>query len=270
MWHRTIDCLGLAVAVTSPLPELAAQLTAVLGTYAETSRPADLVYQLDRGEYPQVVRGGQVVSAHDTPNDLVPALELDLYRAVISAVPGLVLHASALVGSSGAAIVFAGRSGAGKSTLVRALLARGFRYLSEECVALFANQRCLGLARSLHVDDAAIALPDGYTSDDYVLRGRVGAPLRLFHPPEHVMWRGEAGTAAVVVIDHRPDADGALVRLSSGAALAALWPTVFQQDAGALDLATAGLDGVPTFQLHTSRPEQALERALALANELGV
>ena len=94
--------------------------------------------------------------------------------------------------------------------------------------------------------------------------------VRLFHPPEPVIWRGEARTAAVVAIDHRPDADGRLVALTGGEALAALWPMVFRQDAGALELARIGLEGVRTYQLETSRSEQALERALALATELGV
>lgn len=270
MWHRTIDCLGLAVDVTSHLLELAAPLSAVLRTYADSSRRVDVAYELAMATYPRLVRDGAVVSEHDLTTDLVPAFEIDLYKKAISAVPGLVLHASALVGASGAAIVFTGRSGAGKSTLLRSLLQRGFRYLSEECVALFANQRCLGLARSLHVDDPDVPLPAGYACDDYFLRNRPGRPLRLFHPPEHVMWRGEARTAAVVAIDHRPDADGALLRLTGGSALAALWPTVFRQDAAALELAGAGLDGVPTFQLLTARPEQALEHALALSTELGV
>lgn len=270
MWHRTIDCLGLAVDVTSPLPELAAQLTAVLRTYAETTQSVSFAYELGTARYPRLVRDGTVVGQHDVTTDLVPAFELDLYQQVIGTVPGLVLHACALVGASGTAIVFTGRSGAGKSTLVRALLQRGFRYLSEECVALFAKQRCLGLARSLHVDDPDLPVPAGFACDDYFLRDRPGRPLRLFHPPEERIWRGEARTACVVAIDNHPEADGVLERLTAGAALAAVWPTSFRQDPRALDLATAGLEGVPTYQLRTSRPEQALEHALALATELGV
>ena len=155
-------------------------------------------------------------------------------------------------------------------TLVRALLAQGFRYLSEECVSLLENQRCRGLARSLHVGDAEVAVPDGYICDDYLRRGHGEHQLRLFHPPDQITWRGEPRTDDVVAIDHHPEADGRLVPLTGGAALAALWPTVFKQDAGALERARAGLDGVPVFQLQTSTPEQAIERALRLARELGV
>ena len=270
MWRRTIDCLGRAVTVASSLPELAPHLSGVLRTYAETSRPADLTYELELGEWPHVVRDGVVICGNKTSLDLVPSFELDLYRQVIAAADGLVLHASGLVGPSGAALVFTGRSGAGKSTLVRALLAQGFRYLSEECVALLENQRCRGLARPLHVGDADVAVPDGYICDDYVRRGHGEHQLRLFHPPERVIWRGDTRTAAVVAIDHHPEADGRLVPLSAGASIAALWPTVFRQDAGAFDRARAGIEGVPVFQLQTSTPVQAIERALSLARELGV
>lgn len=270
MWRRTIDCLGRSVAVSSPLPELAPHLAAVLRTYAETTRPADLTYVLEQGEWPHVVRDGTVICSNKTPLDLVPAFEVDLYRQVINAAEGLVLHSSGLVGASGTALVFAGRSGAGKSTLARALLAKGFRYLSEECVSLLANQRCRGLARSLHVGDAAVPVPEGYTSYDYLRRGHGIHELRLFHPPEHVIWRPEPRTAAVVAIDHHPQANGKLVPLTGGAALAALWPTVFRRDADALDRVGAGIDGVPVFQLQTSTPEQAIERALSLAQDLGV
>lgn len=270
MWRRTIDCLGRSVAVSSSLLELAPHLTAVLRTYAETTRPADLTYELELGEWPHVVRDGTVICSNKTPLDLVLAFEVDLYRQVIGAADGLVLHASGLVGPSGSALVFAGRSGAGKSTLVRALLARGFRYLSEECVALLDNQRCRGLARSLHVGDAAVPVPEGYTCYDYLRRGHGIHELRLFHPPEHVIWRPEPRTAAVVAIDHHSEANGRLVALTGGAALAALWPTVFRQDAGAFDRVTAGIAGVPVYQLQTSTAEQALERALSLARDLGV
>jgi len=270
MWQRTIDCLGLAVAVESPLPELASPLATVLATYADTTGAADLTYRLELAEQPRLIRDGAVASVQDHPLDLVPAFELDLYTHLIAAVRGLVLHAGAVVGGSGATLVFTGRSGAGKSTLIRALLARGFRYLSEECVALFADRRCRGLARSLHVDDPSLVPPPGYAWDPYVLRDRPEILLRLFHPPDHVVWRGDARTVAVVAIDHAPGAADSLDRLTGGAALAAIWPTAFRQDREALELAATALDGVPTFRLITSSAASALDHALALASELGV
>jgi hypothetical protein len=92
----------------------------------------------------------------------------------------------------------------------------------------------------------------------------------LFHPPEARVWRGEARTAAVFVIEHADDAEDTLRKLSGGELLAALWPMVFRRDAGALEDAAAGLAGVAGYALRTSTPEQALARVLAVAEELGV
>lgn len=270
MWQRAIDCLGLTIEISTPLAELAPQLTAVFRTYADSSHAADVSFRLDVAERPQLVRDGAPHLSVEHVADLVPTLELEVYRQVIARVLGLVLHAGAVVGVSGAAIVVTGRSGAGKSTLVRALLARGFRYLSEESVALFGDARVRGLGRALHVDDPAIAVPPGYACDEYVIRGRPRGAFRLLHPPEHVIWRGDARTAALIAIDHAADAPDTLERLSGGAALAAVWPTAFRQGPDVLDLAAIGLAGVATYRLHTTRPEHALDRVLALAGELGV
>lgn len=271
MWQRTIDCLGLAVELTSELPELAPQLTAVFRTYGDAARPPAVRYRLERGAWPQLVRDGAVVSRHDEVVDLVPALELELYTQVTARTPGLVLHAGAVVGASGRALIVAGPSGAGKSTLIRALLADGLRYLTEECVALAADARCAGLARALHVDDDAIAVPPGFTCDDYVLRDAGGLRrARLFHPPAARVWRGDARAVAVIAIGHAPDAPDTLTRLSPGAALAALWPCVFRHDAGALADAGAALAASPAYRLHTRTPAAALAHVRALAQELGV
>ncbi len=271
MWQRTIDCLGATVRIQTSLGELEPQLTAVLETYAESTRPPDVYYVLDYVEaHPRLHRDGAVINHQASINDLVPAFEMDLLKIVIGRVQGLALHAGAVVGPSGGAIIFTGRSGAGKSTLVRALLRRGFTYLSEECVAMLAGQRCVGLARALHVEDAELAIPDGFTCAPYLIDNRPANQFRLFHPPEHLIWRGEARSAAIIAIDHATDADDALVRLSDGAALAALWPTVFRQDPAALEFTKAGLDGVPAYKLVTSHPQRALDHVLSLAIELGV
>lgn len=268
MWHRTIDCLGIPVGVTSKLRALAPALEALLRTYADADAPAALHYELERDAWPQLRRDGSVVTRRTEDDDLVPALELDLYQQVISRSRGLVVHAGAVVGANGAAVVFSGMSGAGKSTLVRGLMSRGFRYLSEECIALRAGRRCAGLARSMHVDDERVAVPPEFSSTPYLLRGRDG--LRLFHPPEARVWRGEARTAAVFVIEHADDAGDTLRELSSGELLVALWPMVFRQDADTFGDAAQGLDGVVKYALRTSTPGQALARVLAVAEELGV
>jgi hypothetical protein len=271
MWHRTLDCLGVAVEIRSTVPGLDAALDALLRTYADAEGPAATAYLLERATWPRLVHDGAVVSQRDHDIDLVATLERELYVHVLSVARGLLLHAGAVVAPDGAALVFSGHSGAGKSTMTRALVARGLRYLTEECVALRAERRCAGLARSLHVDDPTVTPPSGFTTDDYALRVPAGTPaVRLFHPPEARVWRGEARTAAVFVIEHAEDAGDTLRKLSGGELLAALWPMVFRRDEGAIADAAAGLAGVAGYALRTSTPEQALARVLAVASELGV
>jgi hypothetical protein len=269
MWRRTVDCLGIAVGIESRLPALDGLLSAVLRSYADAPGPALIEYVLGHAEWPQLARDGAVVARHDEDADLVPALELDLYTQVISRVPGLPLHAGAVVGADGRALVFAGRSGSGKSTLVRALLARGLSYLSEECVALSPDGTCRGLARALHLGPDEAALLSGFTIEPYPLRGLARAPW-LAHPPARAIWRGEARASAVIAIDHGPDAPGTLEPLTAGAALAALWPAVFRPDGNAIAAAAAMLAHVPAYRLSTRRPAHALHRVAALAAELAI
>lgn len=267
MWQRTLDCLGLAVRVRTNAAEIEAALTGVLRSYAETSASPAFDYLLD-GTGPQVLRDGELLNSVELPIDMIPAFEIDLYRHLLALTPDVTLHAGAIVDESGRAIVVAGVSGAGKSTLVRGLLANGFRYLSEEMVAIRPGRRCLGLARALHVDDPQIVAPAGYVVDDYPLRRLPSGTFRLFHLPSASIWRGEACTAAVLAIDHAPDAPDALVRLRGGEALIALWPAIFRQSPEALADFEPAFAGVPIYRLSTSSAASALERVLDLSKEL--
>jgi hypothetical protein len=269
MWRRTVDCLGIAVGIESRVPAIDALLAALLRSYADAPGSAAIQYVLSHAAWPQLARDGAVVARQDEDADLVPALELDLYTQVIARVPGLPLHAGAVAGADGRALVVAGRSGSGKSTLVRALLARGLSYLSEECVMLGPGSMCMGLARALHIDSGEASLPPGFTIEPYPLRGLARAPW-LAHPPSSAIWRGTARAAAVIALHHGPDAPGTLEPLNGGAALAALWPAVLRPDATAIADAAAVLAHVPAYRLSTRRPEHALDLVAALAAELAI
>lgn len=269
MWRRILDCLGVPVAIRAGAPQ-AERLDAVFRGYRAVETAAAIEYELVGGAAPVVLRDGAAVRHLDVEEDLVPALELDLYREVVARAEGLVLHAGAVVGQGGAALIVAGRSGAGKSTLVRAMLAAGFGYMTEECVALRGG-RCVGLSRPLHVDDAAVAPPAGFAVDDYVVRQERGElRLRLFHPPESLMWRDDARAAALLHIDHAPGLATTLEPLAGGAALAELWPCAFRADEAALSDAAAALSEVNVYRLRSATPEAALARVRALAAELDV
>jgi hypothetical protein len=272
MWRRTVDCVGVAVGITSLVAEIEAPLAAVLRSYPQADRPTDLEYLLEVDVRPRLVKNGVLVRRHQVAIDLVAALELDMNREVTSRAAGLLLHAGAVVGAGGDAIVFAGRSGAGKSTLIRALVADGFAYLTEECVSLLPGRACAGMARPFHVDDDDVPLPPGFTSDEYPLRQKDGSirSARIFHPPAHAIWRGSARAAAVVLIDHAPDARAAVDPMTGGAALAELWPLVFRPDRAALADAALILADIARFRMRSARPDQAVAGAVGLAAELGV
>ena len=266
MWQRTVDCLGVAVRVRADHAKAAMLAAAVLRSYAETRQDVGLDYELDSSSEPRLVRDGIEQCRVALPIDLVPAFEIDLYRQLIVLAEGLQLHAGAIVDSGGRAIIFAGRSGAGKSTLMRALLARGLRYLSEEYVALLGDRRCRGLARALNIEDPTLPVPEGYVSDDYPLPH---GTFRMFHPPEHSIWRGDARALAVISLDHGPDAPDEIVPLSSGQAVMALWPAMFGHSPEALGRLGAAFEGIPLFRLHTRTPESALDHVLTTARQLG-
>src|SRR5687768_3298654 len=104
MWHRILDCLGVAVRITSRPPELDSLLGAVFRTYAEATGAADVEYLLETDGWPCLVRDGAVVARHDELGDLVPALEIDLYAQVMARARGVLVHAAAVVGRGGAAM----------------------------------------------------------------------------------------------------------------------------------------------------------------------
>ncbi|CAN5889163.1 hypothetical protein BH11MYX3_BH11MYX3_44780 [soil metagenome] len=270
MWQRTIDCLGLVVRVRTDSQEISGLLEGVLRSYTDASGPIAIDYILDATAVPCVMRDGEVLSTWEVPIELVPAFEIDLYNRLITLTPGVPLHAGAIVDPHGRALIFAGQSGAGKSTLIRALLQRGFRYLSEECAVLLGEGRCRGLARALNIEDPTIEPPAGYVSDDYVFRGQTQVRFRMFHPPEQVIWRSDAKAMGVVSITHAPDAANEIVRLSSGEALVALWPAMFRHQPEDLGRIGRAFEGVATFRLHTSSPARALEHMLSIGRELGL
>lgn len=267
MWQRTIDCLGVAVAIESVVAEATGQLTSVFRSYADIDAPPVISYRLEQRDWPTLIRDGQTVRRTDSVLDLVAVLELDLYRQVAARANGLVLHAACVSGQGGRGIVLAGISGAGKSTLTRALLRRGFDYVSEESVALADGGRCTGLARAMHADED-VDLPAEFRREPYELMTADG-PRRtlLVHPPEERMRRRNITAVAVVVISHAADAGNALVPLSSGEMLQRLWPMMLRQSLSELSEAAEVLGSLARYALHTSSAENALSRALALCEQ---
>jgi hypothetical protein len=265
MWRRIVDCVGVPVGVTSHVDEITTELEAVLRMYADSANAPVVEFELAVHEWPQLMRDGELVSRHNTALDVVPAFELELYRHITARANGILLHAAGLVDVRGAGLVISGRSGGGKSTLVRALVSDTFQYASEECVAIESAERARGLCRALHLEDASIDAP--FETVPYRLHVADGGirETRLCLVPEARIWRDAFRPAAIVVINHAPDAPNACNRLHGGAALASWWPMVFRPDDAALQLAT--VLAIPTYRLSTRTPAAAREAVLAVAQE---
>lgn len=266
MWQRVVDCLGVAIGARVDDDDAISLLTGVLRSYAETSAPPDVAYSIEVREGPVLVRDDEVIGTGARPVDLVPQLEIDLYRQLIARAAGVPLHAGAVVDREGNAVIVCGASGSGKSTLVRALLARGLSYLSEEYVALVGGGRCRGLARALNIEDPMLPLPEGYTSDVYALPH---GTTRMFHPPERAIWRGDARALAIVAITHAPDAADAVTPITSGEAVVALWPAMFHHSPESLAALPEAFRDIRLYRMHTRTPAAALSCLLATARNLG-
>lgn len=271
MWHRNIDCLGVSVGLACEVDVIETQLAAVFRTYAESGEIPAVSYRLVVEDVPTVRRSDGWMKRCEAVVDLVPTLEMSLYEAVTSRATGLMLHAAAVAGVDGRALVFPGVSGAGKSTLMRALLSRGFAYVSEECVAIAADGTCVGLARAMHVDDAMLAMPPGGSCEPYVIRTATGTQTsRLFHPDPQRVWRKPAAVAAIVCLDHGDDASNQLQALGVGATIARVWPMVLRQRVDDALAVSATLARIPRYLLRTTSAADALEQVLGAAKELGV
>lgn len=193
--------------------------------------------------------------------DLVPLFELDLYQQVAErAPPGWLLHAAALE-RDGRAYVFAGPSGAGKTSLMLALVAVGWRLITEEMVLIDRELRVRGLARPIHADSRSV-IPASWRMRDYPLRG--SATNVLAHPPAELRVADALPLAAIARIDHAPDAVPALTALAPQRAITRLWDATLRQDDDGLASAVAIAARVRTLDLWSS----SVEAAALLSNHI--
>jgi hypothetical protein len=205
----------------------------LVDAYPETTEPAAIAYHLRAGAMVAVDRYEDPVAC---AGDLVPLFELDLYQQVGErAAPGWLLHAAALE-KNGRAYVFAGPSGAGKTSLTLALLARGWRLVTEEIALIDRELQVRGLARPIHLTDAH-EVPAAWRSRAYPIRG--GAARVVAHPPAEVRVAGPLPLAAIVRIGHAPEVAPTLEPLAPQRAITRLWDATLRQDDDGLATAIA-------------------------------
>lgn len=269
---RAFAALTSSVAVEladdiAPAPR--ALIDLLLAGYPDTTEPSAFAYQLAAGAMTAV---GRHVEPVREPIDLAPLFELDLYQQLAErAAPGWLLHAAALE-RGGRAFVFAGPSGAGKTSLTLALIARGWRLVTEEMALVDRDLSVRGLARPIHTaadGPERAALPASWPSLEYPLRRADGVEHRaIAQPPRDVRAYGPLPLAAIARIDHAPDRPAQLARLPAHASLPRLWDATLRQDDDGLAAAVAICAARPAWSLESSSVEAAADLADQLASSI--
>jgi HprK-related kinase A len=134
----------------------------------------------------------------------LPVLEATINWFVWSYVARVLLLHAAVVERDGRAVILSGPTGAGKSTLCAALIARGFRFLTDEIALVRLNDgqlqphpRPISL-KNEGIDIVAKMLPDAHLSDRFanVTKGTV-AFMRA--PRQSIEATGETARPALVI-----------------------------------------------------------------------
>jgi hypothetical protein len=139
--RRVYALCGVPIAVRFAPPRLEAAV-APRFDHARTDARAAAELTLARRGDGFALHGPEGASHHATSESLIGAF---VRRYVELSHPGdgwlAVLHAAAVAGRSGQALLLPGPNGSGKSTLVAGLLAAGFGYLSDDCVPIARDGR---------------------------------------------------------------------------------------------------------------------------------
>jgi HprK-related kinase A len=143
---------------------------------------------------------------------MLPAMEATINWFVWGQVARALLLHAAVVTQEGRALILSGPSGSGKSTLGTALLARGFRFLTDEIAMvrlqdghLAPHPRPISL-KNAAIDLIAKVLPDAYLSERFPNPPR-GAVAFMRPPASAIAAAAETAAPAVVVFPaYRPDA----------------------------------------------------------------
>jgi PqqD family protein of HPr-rel-A system len=223
----TFGFLDVVAEIGTEDPALARDLADLLGPLVESQRASNVsVWILDRGtpgsNRVRVYVGGRLRGSFPSAAPAVEFLLRDLNaRAIVETKDMLLLHAGA-VERDGHVIVIAGVSGDGKSTLTAALAASGFRYLTDELVAVEPTTGIVGpFAKPLDLDGASRDLlgidpcPSGEQPLDLVSATRLGTI--------------STGGRIVVLVVLDPGAADPIEMMDPVECLTALLPNVFHE-----------------------------------------
>ena len=118
-----------------------------------------------------------------------------------------------------------------------------------------------GLARPIHADRAS-DVPASWRTRDYPIRG--GAKNILAHPPVDQRVLAPVPLAAIVRIDHAPDAVDRCESLAAQRAITRLWDATLRKDDDALAAAVALSGRARMVDLTSSSVEAAIDLAVRI------
>jgi hypothetical protein len=131
--------------------------------------------------------------------DLFDLLQDEVVRAlIVDMTSAVVLHAGA-VSLNGRVIVLAGPTGSGKTSLAAWFVANGFRYLSDEVVALVAGGTdVVGLPRAIVVKGEAAGKIEAFTAGAEANTIRTAASTMIRPMPERIAGRSPRPCSLII------------------------------------------------------------------------
>lgn len=194
---RRYDVGEVAVCIESEVPGVAEEFAGLYGgSPAIEARTNPLIHVEIRGVERlrmgfgsprfQIYTNGQPVGRPRRQRELLPAIEWAInWRVIQSRDDFLQLHAATMM-YGGAGVILAGPSGAGKSTLVAGLLARGWKYLSDEFALIHPDTLLLHpFPKAVCIKSGAFPIAEElelpFASRHYYLKGLKGM-VRYINP----------------------------------------------------------------------------------------
>ena len=261
MWSRAFRALTITVEVQLDAEVLVPAIVALTGSYPTSSAPPSLVYSVE-GSGPEfrILRDDEVIDEEAPEIDVASILEWDMLRSCVAEANSCVVLHAAAVRVADAVLVMVGPSGAGKTTLTRGLLQTGAEYLSDECVAIDSDGSVSGLARPICLEEGEDPTLD---ASQVHLHRWIDAKDRevsdrFWHPPrEESAGVGPGRLKSLVVVNYVPKSSASREALSSGEALARLWPCVLNPGPSTLDILTSLVEAGTVFEVRTSSVDSA-------------
>lgn len=215
-----IDGLGVSVLVDIEDPSLHPVISSLWSDLSDGAVPVTVVQRVrvsGHGPWSITSDGGAAHVVRSSP-EVVSAVCAAINEPIATSTPLLTAHAAVVV-RDGRGLVIPGPSGQGKTTLTVALLQQGWRYVTDEALALdWDTGQPVGYPRPLGVSVSTaemLGVRGGIEGDDeYFMRAsELGAEIgRQPFEIAAIALLNRDGSVASLVPEHRMEALEALVR----------------------------------------------------------